>query len=349
MKLKSLLTLFILVAVVIVGLFTAGFMNKNSHDFTVLSTNYLDKKTDIQTYHNNSLVGYTSFPIGGVETIEYDDVDQFIFDKYGDELLEIENNITKNHKIKMEPLFLEKYKDNIYALHNEGINSFSLAIYDHEFNSIDNSEEIPGFARKFVITGELIHVLANVYEQDGNRTVGIYTFDFENLRLKNFTELEELTYGFYIENNNGELVIYGNSDEKKKDLVVYSINLNSGEKTLRVKSENKVMWVSKVLNLDNQKIMLNNFSIISMGIDFKNITVVYANDKTLIDFEYDEVNKIFYLLSGNPEEDTFEVVILDRNFSELKKYPLEFEDTIPKDILLNYEINSKGEKWNEKK
>ncbi|MCM3744266.1 hypothetical protein M3193_08935 [Sporosarcina luteola] len=187
-------------------------------------------------------------------------------------------------------------------------------------------------------------MLTNVYEEDGNRTVGIYTLDTENLLLKNFTELEDLTYGFYLENNNGELVIYGNSNEDEKDLTVYSIDLNTGKKTLRVKSENKAMWVSKVLNIDKQKIILNNFSIITMSDNFENLKVAYANNRTLIDFEYDVVNKEFYLLSGDPEENTFEVVILDESFLELKKYKLEFEDTIPKDILLNYEANTKGEK-----
>jgi hypothetical protein len=177
-------------------------------------------------------------------------------------------------------------------------------------------------------------ILANIYDENDNRTVGIYEIDINTLEVKIFTELEKLTYGFFMEKYHNNLVVYGNSNEAKKDLTVYTYNLSNRKTTLRINSNHKAMWVNRVINLNDKKVILNSYSIISMTKDYKNLKVEYNDDSTLIDIVYDKDKGVFYLLKGYYEERIFEVIILDKNFSEINRIKLKNKDTIPTKIFL---------------
>lgn len=88
------------------------------------------------------------------------------------------------------------------------------------------------------------------------------------------------------------------------------------------------MWVNIVINLNDKKVILNSYSIISMTKDYKNLKVEYNDDSTLIDIVYDKDKGVFYLLKGYYEERIFE------NFSEINRIKLKNKDTIPTKIFL---------------
>lgn len=329
MKFKmKLLVLLIVVSTIVVVLL--AFDSKPS--FKVLTTDYVKDITEVYTYRGNHLVNKDVYQIGGVEIINNNKNEKVIFNKYGNELITIANQKIKNFKIKENPLQIEKIDNKNFALHNVGINSFQLQVYDNHYNQINQSIKTGGYARNFIIINNLIYVLANKYDLEQNRTVGVYAFDLTTLEMLHFTEMEELTFGFHMEKFGNTIEVYGNSSEFKQDLTTYSLNIENLETNLIYKSDIPVMWVSKSVKIDSYKIILNNYSIISID-NKKNIKVEYMNDQTLIDLEYDKKNKVFYLLSGDFETKKFQVQKLNQRFELIETIFLN-ENRTPTDLVI---------------
>lgn len=327
------LVLSIVVSTIVVVLL--AFDSKPS--FKVLATDYVNDITEIYTYRGNHLVNKDVYQIGGVEIINNNKNEKVMFNKYGNELITIANQKVKNFKIKKNPLQIEKFNNKNFALHNEGINSFQLQVYDNNYNVTNQSIKTDGYARNFIIINNLIYVLANKYDLEQNRTVGVYVFNLTTLETLHFTEMEELTFGFHMEKFGDTIEIYGNSSEVKKDLTTYSLNIKNFESKLIIKSDIPVIWVSKILKIDGYNIILNNYSIISID-NSKNIKVEYKNDQTLIDFEYDEKKRVFYLLSGDFATKKFQVQKLNQKFELIETIYLNENNKTPTDLILEKKV-----------
>lgn len=325
----KLLVLSIVVSTIVVVLF--AFDSKPS--FKVLATDYVKDITEIYTYRGNHIVNKNVYQIGGVEIINNNKNEKVMFNKYGNELITIANQKVENFKIKENPLQIEKFNNKNLALHNEGINSFKLQVYDNDYNSINQSIKAEGYARNFIIINNSIYVLANIYDLEQNRTVGVYVFDLTTLEILNFTEMEELTFGFHMEKFGDNIEVYGNSSEIKQDLTTYLLNIKTLETNLVINSNIPVMWVSKSIKIDSYKIILNNYSIISID-NKKMIKVEYMNDQTLIDLEYDKKDKVFYLLSGDFESKKFQVQKLNQEFELIETIYLNEDSKTPTDLIL---------------
>ncbi|KPN95477.1 hypothetical protein AO843_20810 [Lysinibacillus sp. ZYM-1] len=88
-----------------------------------------------------------------------------------------------------------------------------------------------------------------------------------------------------------------------------------------------------VIDTDKKEIILNDYSIVSLDKD-KIPKVEFENNKTLIDMEYRESDKSFYVLSGDFEKNEFEVDKLNENFDIIESIPLSIEEKKPTDLLL---------------
>lgn len=251
-------------------------------------------------------------------------------------MLNIHGKNPKKYVVKYNPvqLKLNESKDKHFMLHNEGINLFSISTYDNNFDVLLESDAHSGYAQNFIINNNKIYVLANVYKKGGDRKVGIYTLDIDNLEVLSFTEIKGLTFAFYVrKTNDNTLKIYGNSSEKAKDTTIYTYNLSNKRTNLVVQSDIKTMWVSKVFDIDNKEIILNDFSIISLDENNK-IKVEFQNNETLIELEYDKEGEIYYLLSGDIRQNKFSVSKLNNNFKVIERLPLETKDKVPTDLEL---------------
>ncbi|MCA1031371.1 hypothetical protein LCL95_10070 [Bacillus timonensis] len=313
-------------------IFFFSFDSKTS--FTILATDYGEKSTEFYTYKGNKLVNTESYPIGGVESLQTSH-EKVIFNKYGNDLMTLTDGDYTEYEIRANPLQIERYEMENYALHNEGINAFRFVIYDKDYNVVKESVKIEGYARNFIMNNGVIYVLANIYNLETNhRTVGIYTFDPKNLERLSFTSFEELTFGFYMERFDDKIEVYGHSDEKKKELTIYELDTDNLHAKLVKKSDVTVMWVNKSVVIGDKKYILNDYSIISID-GGGNLKVEFENGQVLIDFEYDEKEKCMYVLSGDFEKEIFQVQKLDQQFTLLETVPLKETKLTPTDLLLN--------------
>lgn len=330
MKFKIISFIIVLSAVTIF----IGLIIKDGIDFRVLATSYSENSTSLYNYSDKTLIETENFHVGGVEDIIYDDKEnRIIYDKYGDQLMVIEKDIIKKYKVKNNPLEFINHDEEQYILHNGNL-EFSISKYNTEFEKLIESEKIPGFAGNFIIYNDIIYALTNVYDENSNRTVTIYTLNKNTLRVLDLIEVKGLTFGFYIREVNGDINIYGNSNEEKKDLSIYKYQLANNKLKLLVNADIRTMWVSKVIDINKKEILLNEYSIIS--IDENNIPKLeFSNNQTLIDLEYNKAKKFYYLLSGDFYKNQFEVHKLNSNFDIIESKSLNLDNKKPTNLLLD--------------
>jgi hypothetical protein len=327
-----LITIALIAVLIVLTLMGVSINPKNS--FTIVASSYVDSSTSLYNYKGKNLVETSTYPIGGVESIDYNN-NRLMFNRYGDKVISNKNDDEfKLYKVKANPQQIEKYKEKQYILYNEGVNLFSISIYDNDYNILKSSGNFSGYARNYLINNDIIYVLANVYEQNLNRSVGVYAIDIASLEVLSFTELEGLTFGFYMERFNNEIEIYGNSNEEAQDLAIYTYDLVDLKTNLLVKSDIKAMWVNKVIVVDNKKIILNQYSIISLD-ESGTLKKEFINKGSFIDFEYDKSDEIYYVLIGDFEDSVFEVLKLKKNFEVIERIPLAVGDKTPTDLELN--------------
>ncbi|MFK5708097.1 hypothetical protein [Lysinibacillus boronitolerans] len=198
---------------------------------------------------------------------------------------------------------------------------------------MQQSEKLPGNAQNFIIKNDIVYVLSVLYDKNSKRTVGIYSLDINSLKVIELIEIPGLTFAFYLREMNGVLEIYGNKNEEAKDLTIYTHDISNKKTNLIVNSDIPVMWISKVIDTDKKEIILNDYSIVSLD-KYKIPKVEFENNKTLIDMEYRESDKSFYVLSGDFEKNEFEVDKLNENFDIIESIPLSIEEKKPTDLLL---------------
>jgi hypothetical protein len=327
-KIVAVITILSTILIAIIGFI------RNDTDFTVLATSYSESSTTLYNYNNKKVVDTNTFPIGGVENLIYDDKGHGImYDNNGDQLVTIVDDETKNYNINNNPSQLIKNDNGQYMLHNGNL-KFSISKYNEEYDKLVQSEKLPGFAQNFIIHNDSIYVLTNVYDENSNRKVTIYALDINSLKVLNSIEVSGLTFGFYIREVDGDLKIYGNSNEEAKDLSIYTHQLANKKTNLKVKSDIKVMWVSKVIDINEKEIILNDFSIVS--VDKNNVPKIeFKNDQTLIDLEYNKAEECYYLLAGDFDKNQFEVHKLNSNFDIIESSSLDLGHKKPTDLLLN--------------
>lgn len=309
------------------------FLNNTKPEFQIVATSYESDTTTISSYKKNDSYERLEFEIGGVEN--YDEKNSIMFDKYGDKLITISPvNESKEYIIEENPMQISEYNGFSYILHNEGINSFSIKIYDKDYTPVKTSEIIDGFARNFLVIDDILYILANNYDEENNRSVLIYQVSMNDLTIKSFIEIPTLTYGFYIrENKNKKIEIYGHENEETKYLTISLVDIKTSALENTYKTDIPSMWVSKVIDLDDEKIIFNSFSIIKWDANNQFKEVFSSSTASLIDLEYNQTSEIYYLLLGDHEKNDFKINKLNSTFEVTEEIELK-ENFIPTDLLL---------------
>ncbi|KPN96086.1 hypothetical protein [Lysinibacillus sp. ZYM-1] len=238
----------IIFVVILATILIFGYSQRKKIDFAILATSYSEDSTSLYNYNNNNkLVDEYIYSIGGVEKLYFHKEGKgLIYDSYGEQLITINNEKTKEYKIKHDPIQLEQTKNGQVILHNDNL-GFDVSIYNDDFKVMQQSEKLPGNAQNFIIKNDIVYVLSVLYDKNSKRTVGIYSLDINSLKVIELIEIPGLTFAFYLREMNGVLEIYGNKNEEAKDLTIYTHDISNKKTNLIVNTDIPVMWISKVI------------------------------------------------------------------------------------------------------
>ncbi len=239
------------------------------------------------------------------------------------------------HKIEGNNLNVKRIKSGLISLNNSNMNEFSITKYKNNFSKNQKTARFVGDARDFIIDGDKVYVLANVYGET-TRDVTIYTIDLKTLAVIKTKKIKDLAYGFHFKKINNDLNIYGNLTEEKEELSVFSYSLANSTVRETLSSSVPVMWVNKTKRVTPEKeLVLNAYSLVEIDYKNKKAKVSYRSKNSLIDFRYDSLEKCYYILEGDFDKKTFEVTKLNLSMKKLKSYKVKPDrDTIPVRILI---------------
>ncbi|MBN4050716.1 MAG: hypothetical protein COA82_11225 [Alkaliphilus sp.] len=312
-------------------------INSNSVEvyYSVIATSFSDKETDISYYENENLIKKEHYRIGGIEKTYNNG--KVLISKYSNELIDLNIRPEKFYVYK-NPVDYLYFENGIYILHNEGVNSFSLKKYSEDYDIVLSSKIFKGYPMNFVAHHGLFYVLANVYDDVSNRTVKLYVVDSNKLEYVKEIIVKNQTFGFYVEENNNVLKIYGNKNEDTMFLALSEYNVERNKMSNSIEFDEKALWVDEVIRIKEIKFIVNTFSVIVLNEKNEIIRTLKLEDRAIIDCEYDSREKIFIVLAGNYQKGEFEVLTYDKNLTMLSKFKLYSGSRRPTDIVIINEL-----------
>lgn len=327
MKIISNIIFVVLVGVVI---FMALFSSDNKSEFYVIQTNTDEEVSTLNYYEDNKFVGEMSLNIGFVGE-SYQNEEVYLYSQYSDKLYEYANGIENIYTINSKPVYYNEISGINYILHNDSFNSSKLIVYDKDFNKL--GEEIPlvGFPINFTVIEETIYILTNVYDENYNKNAHIYKYSISGETIEEDWEIEEIVFGFYISSINETIKIYGHTSEEEKTLSVYEYD-TTNKTSKQTNYTEVVMWVSKVLYINNSEYILSENLILKLSND--NLEKVIRATYYFIDFDYNSKEEYIYILSGDYIEKEYVVQIVDLEFSFIEEISILTENEIPIKIII---------------
>ncbi len=320
---------FISIIILIILLITITLEGIN---YKIITTSFTDDGTEILYYNNDKLVNKEHFTINQVEdTFNNGEV---LIDSYSGELIDV-NNISKKFNTYINPVDYINLNNSIYILHNEGINAFSIKEYSDNYELNLSTEVFKGYPRNFILYENLFYVLANEYDDESNRTVKLYIIDPNKLNYIDEIIIKDQTFGFYADEKEGNIDIYGNKSEVTKHLALSTYNLKEKKLYDFIEFNTKAIWVDKVLEIENKKYIVNSLSVIVLDNKNEITQTLKVKNKNIIDCGYYEKKEKFIILAGNYETEEYEVLTCDKNLKLLKQIKLEIDSRRPINIIVD--------------
>lgn len=320
---------FISIIILILLLFT---INLEVVNYKIITTSFTDDGTEVLYYNNDKLINKEYFTINEVEgTFNNGEV---LIDSYSGELIDV-NDISKKFNTYINPVDYINLNNSIYILHNEGVNAFSIKEYSDNYELNLSTKVFKGYPMNFILYENLFYILANEYDDESNRTVKLYIIDPNRLNYIDEIIIKDQTFGFYIDEKEGNIDIYGNKSEDTKYLALSTYNLKEKKLYDLIEFNTKAIWVDKVLKIENKKYIVNSLSIIVLDNRNEITKTLKVKNKNIIDCGYYEKKERFIILAGNYETEEYEVLTYDKNLKLLKQVKLEIDSRRPTNIIVD--------------
>lgn len=273
-----------------------------------------------------------SYPIKCVDTVYDLSIGRLLANKYGNQALLLHGEEPDIELLTFEYFDICDIKENngyIYILFSFALNRCKIVKYDLSFNVVCESSDFQGVPRNIVVREDDMYLVVNDYD-DSARKIVLSKISPITLTEISIVEIDSLTFAFYGEIIDDNVIIYGNTDEEE-----FAFGIGVYDKSLSyidtLSYDTSALWVRKVIDYNGYQYILNDFSIIKMGSDYKLIGVFSKTDYLIIDAVVNE--GLLYVLSSQTgsevEIDAIDTTTFTSVFKKRMSEGLEYDYMIP--------------------
>lgn len=324
----------ILLIVVVIGLLfslSSCYKDEENHTYSykVITTSFTDEESYLTQYHDGSVNDVTKYDIRGVEYYYVLD-ELYLYSAYDNDV--IGTTSERSNEICSNSYGMIHDGESFIMIHRNGLGTYIVVKYDDDFNIIEQSDNIEGVPVGVILYNDYLLVLNNDKDDSKNRYTSIMILNNDQLIVEDDIIVEDMIYGFHIEQIDNELVVYGHDDMDEEKLYISIINIDNQTQTTMEYNED-VFWVSNSIFTEGKQYVINDYSIIVIDQNFQ-IEGVYNPNKSVIDFQY--INEdTMYILQGDFTSNEYEVVVVNNRFELIEIFPIQYNGTKPTRIIVD--------------
>ncbi len=294
--------------------------------YKIASTCYDEPLTQIDTYIGKQRIKATRYAVGNMDMLH----DGLLYSGDGKKVINLKNSKATIKSVEPVSRRIIRYKNAYYELSLSGDDSFKFGLtkYTLDFKKIGKTKRFNGLGNDMVIVNDKLYVLTE------ETIKGDYTYQLQTFNTKSFTRLHretlsQFSYAGYIYLAGSKIKIYGESTNRQR-LGVLSYDIKK-QRVVGMTTTNRLVMggAEKVQPLSEEtELVFNQDEILEINYRTKKIRTLYDSPDDLVDYTYDKKTKTYRVLEQVIRPTAFRVKILDRNFKEIRMYPLKEEGNL---------------------
>lgn len=282
----------------------------NIGSITYLTTSYTTEKTSIVTCKSKDTYEESTLKIKCVDSLYKLTMGTFLADRYGNKgfLLNEYGDVTKTVQFEYYNICdIVESEGYIYVLFSYALNKCKVLKYDYSFNKIGESEDLDGVPRNIKIKDGKIYILTNNYF-NSSRKAELISISSDMLKFVNKICIDSLVFAYYIDCDNDDLIIYGNSNEDIFNMCICFVKKSLEDYNFKEYAE-PALWIKGVEKHNNSIYVTNDMSIIKLNSKYEITEIYYKPECIIIDAQIK--NKLMYILCSNLDAGQSIIEILD--------------------------------------